>query len=251
MGVLRHLLASVPEEVAGALESEFQGLELRFGRGDWGPAELNGGRFAEAVLRYLEWKRAGTYTRVGEQVDRTRIVRGVENDGQLPEGLRFLVCKGAELLLDLRNRRDVAHLGSVTGVSGMDSALVMRVASWMLAEIVREEGGASPREAEEVIEKLNARRVPLVEEIGGDIVVLAEKVDAPTRALLALYHTYPRPLGIGELLSIVRYGNSTRFRRLLEAKESEGLLHLKDRSAYLTRKGVAWLEKHVDMELRV
>jgi hypothetical protein len=251
MSELELALPHVPKELVSMLEAEYREAEARFARGDWGPAELNGGRFAEATLRILEWRRTSTYTPIGVQVDRKRILREVEADSTLPEGMRFHVAKAADLLMDFRNKRNVAHLGANLNIDAMDSQLVMRLISWILAEIVREEGRVGAGEAQVLIDRLTSRRLPLVEEVGGDLRVVATNLDAATRALVALYRGYPRPLTVETIRKAVGYLNGSRFRALLAQKSKEGILHFKGDDVYLTGKGVAWVEKYVEMRLEV
>lgn len=248
---LQTYLAAVPHELVQALEKEYSQLESRFARHDWGPGQLNGGRFAEAVLRYLEWKQAGSYTAIGQQLNRTRAVNVISADTSLPEALRFHVRRCAELLLDVRNKRDVAHLGTSIDVKEMDSRLVLRLASWSLAEIIREEAGVRAEEVQRVVDRLSAREVPLVEEIDGEIVVLATDLSATQRAMLVLYHTYPRRFGMRELQRSVKYKHVTEFRRLMEQQERVARVHVSDDGIVLTRKGLAWVETNIEMRLEI
>lgn len=251
-GSLRSILPSIPTDIVDALETEFGELESRFARGDWGPAELNGGRFAEAVLRLLEWRESGgQYTPIGKQLNREAILKRVTNNASLPDGLRFHVAKCGEILMDIRNKRDVAHLGTVIDVDEMDARLVVRLAAWSLAEIVREEGGLSAQGAQALVDRLSAKRIALVEEVGGDLVVVATHLTARQRALVALYRAYPNPVNIKTLRQSVGYTNLTRFRQILRHQAKAGIAHIKDDEVYLTRKGVGWVEKHIDMHLKL
>ena len=251
-GSLRSILPSIPTDIVHALETEFGELESRFARGDWGPAELNGGRFAEAVLRFLEWRMSGgQYTPIGKQLNREAILNRVRNNASLPEGLRFHVAKSSEILLDVRNTRDVAHLGAVIDVDEMDARLVMRLAAWISAEIVREESGLSARDAQALIDGLSAKRIPLVEEVGGDLVVVATNLGARERALVALYRAFPAPINMNVLRQAVGYQHSKRFRQILGDQAKAGIAHIKHDEVYLTHKGVAWVEKHIDMQLKL
>ncbi len=248
---LNTLIPSVPVEITKVLEEEYGELESRFARRDWGPAELDGGRLAEGLLRYLEWKGAGTFTAIGKKLDRQRIVNQVENNASIPQGVRFHVLRCAELLLDVRNNRDVGHLGADIDVNEMDSRLVKRLASWSLAEIVREESKATPEESQAVVDRLSARSLSLVEEIGGELIVVATDLETEDRAMVGLYQKFPHPWEIGALRKAVNYQNSTRFRKLLEARETQGLVHLAEDKVYLTRKGAAWVDKNIDLELKI
>lgn len=248
---LQTLIPSVPSDITDAMEREYVDLESRFARGDWGPAELDGGRFAEAVLRYLEWKRSGHFTPIADQLDRTTIVNSITNDASLPEGLRFHVRRCAELLLDVRNKRYVAHLGNDVDVNEMDAHLVFRLTSWSLSEIIREESNSGADEVQKMVDRLSVKHLPLVEEVAGELIVVATNLTALDRSMLALYRTFPEALDFGKLRTAVKYENPTRFRGLIKRLAKEALVHVKGDDVYLTRKGVRWVEQNIDFSLRI
>lgn len=249
---LRQTLPNVPPAIAVALEKEFAHIQQRFSRRDWGPSTLNGGRFAEALFRYLEWKGSGgPYTPIGQQLDRSSIASRVRRNAKIPQGVRFHVLSCAELLMDIRNRRDVAHLGPTLDVNEMDSRLVLRLASWALSEIIREEAQLPHSSIQNVIDRLSSKQVSLVEEIDGDLVVVATNLPAKDRALVALYHCYPNSMDIDSLRRATQYKNQTRFRKLLDQEQKDGKLVLIGDHAFLTAKGAAWIEKHIELVLRV
>ncbi len=246
------LLTNIPTEIVKAIEIEFQALDARFSRHDWGPAELNGARFSEAVFRYLEWKQSGNFTAIGIQINRLNITNRVLNDVNMPEGLRFHVLKCAEILLDIRNKRNVAHLGNTINVDEMDSRLVLRLAKWVLSEIIREESNTHPKVIQNIVDKLSAKEIPLVEEIEGDIIIVGTHLKSNERALVALYHSYPNPIVINSLQEMIKYKNATRFRdEILEEEIKEGIIHIKENKVYLTQKGCAWVEKNINMHLEI
>lgn len=213
---------------------------------------MSGGRFAEAVLRFLEWRESGgNYTLIGEQLNRQTILNKVRNNASLPEGLRFQVANCCEILMDIRNKRNVAHLGTIIGVDEMDAHLVMRLATWTLAEIVREESNLSAQDAQALIGRLSARRLPLVEEVGGDPIVVATDLPARERALVALYSNYPNPMNVKELRKAVGYSHSTRFREMIQDQAKAGITHIIGDDVYLTQKGAAWVDRNIEMQLKL
>lgn len=245
-------MPTVPADISDSLQNEYGELESRFARGDWGPAELNGGRYAEAVLRYLEWKRSNSYTPFGKQLDRMGIINGVTNDASLAEGIRFHVRRCADLLLDVRNKRDVAHPGVTIDVREMDSKLVMRLASWSLAEIIREESGLPVSDVQQLVDRLSATQFPLVEEIGGELVVVAKNLTTREQALVALYHAFPDPVPLQHLQRAVKYKRAPRFKQMMQEEDSKGVVHFQDDLVYLTRaRGVPWVEKNIDLQVRL
>lgn len=142
-------------------------------------------------------------------------------------------------------------MGTEVDVNEMDAQLVIRLAAWTLAEIVRQEGKLSAGDAQAIIDRLTVRRLPLVEKVGGDLVVVATDLSAKERALVALYHAFPKPMNIRALRESVGYKNLARFRRILSDQAKGGTTHIKGDDVYLTQKGVAWVEKNIDMRLKV
>jgi hypothetical protein len=139
----------------------------------------------------------------------------------------------------------------VINVDEMDSKLIMQLTTWALSEIVREESKLDADKIQSIINKLNAYCLPLVEEIAGDIVVVATEYDAGTRSLIALYRPFPEGIDLKQLQKIIGYGNVTRFISIIKEKMRKGLVYLKEDKVYLTNKGAVWLQKTIDMELRI
>lgn len=245
-------LKSIPNELSERIYDEYLKLESRFSRQDWSPAELNGGRLAEMIFRYLEWKQTGSYTPISDQINRQGIYNSIFQDPSLPEGIRFHVLKSADLIFDFRNKRDVAHIGVDIDVDEMDSRLIMRMAAWIISEIIREESNLTPIESQKLIDQLTAEMYPLVEEIDGDLVVLANSLSAAEKLLIALYHEYPEPINFDDLRTSIDYANKSRFENeVIKDLQKEKLVHLKQGQAYLTKKGIAWIEQNIDMELEI
>jgi len=251
---LTSALGVVPSDIVNAIAKEYTELESRFSRHDWTPGELNSGRFAEAILRYLEWKESGgsKFTSFGTQVNRQAIVNRVSVNTNVPEGLRFLALKCTELLLDIRNKRDVAHPVNIVNVDEMDSRLALRLANWVLSEIIRVEATLSTKDIQEIIDELSVKEISLIDEIDGDIVFIGLHLKMIERVLVVLYHTFPKSIDISKLRQIVKYGNSTRFRdEIVNGLVKDGKAYLKNDNVFITSKGIAWLEKYVDFQMKV
>lgn len=250
--ILNIALGHIPVQLRDALISEFVAIESRFSRMDWGPAELNGGRFAEVVLRFLEWRESqGNFTPIGTALNRQKVLNQVRRNPAVPDGLRLHVSACCELLMDIRNRRDVAHLGDVIDVDEMDAHLVMRLVAWSLAEIIREESGIPPMEVQSIITRLSVRRLPLVEEVAGKLIVVSTNLKAKDKALVALYSAYPKPIEINTLRNAVNYGNASRFKQILLNQQKVGIAYVDDEIVHITKKGVAWVESNIDLTLEV
>jgi hypothetical protein len=65
-------------------------------------------------------------------------------------------------LYEIRNNRNVGHVGGDVDPDLMDSSAVLSMASWIVAELVRVFHGVSTEEAQAVVNNLAERRLPLV-----------------------------------------------------------------------------------------
>lgn len=116
----------------------------------------------------------------------------------------------------------------MVNVEEMDARLIMRLGNGSISDIVQEEGQVKPQDAKNLIDRLSATHVPLVEEIGGDLVVVATNLKAATRALVALYHAYPDPIPLNDLQEAVHCQHPTQFRdEIIGDHQSNGLVLVK------------------------
>jgi hypothetical protein len=109
---------------------------------DWGPGQLMGGRFAEAMLRVYQHLLGQPWTPFGTDIpaaQKTAITNAVTNSPAIDDQVRQKTVPLTRLLLDFRNNRDVAHLGGFDANS-MDALFVMNSATWVLCELVRVHG---------------------------------------------------------------------------------------------------------------
>lgn len=250
MNPLAQHLSSIPSELVLALQTEFQKLHQQYFLGKWEPAQLDGGRFAEAVLRLVQFKDTGTFTPIGTQLTRKTIVGSAASNTSLPASLRLQIPTLAELVMDFRNNRNSGHLGTID-VNEMDSAFVLAAANWVVAELIRLETQMSPADAQAEIKKIIERKVPIVEEIGGRLKCLDPKLDAKTKAVIFCYQKFPDGLSLGILVDWTEYSNKGVLRNQLRELNKDGIIDFRDESARLTKKGITWVEKNIKFELDV
>lgn len=250
MNLLAQHLNSLPNKLITALQVEFQKLHQQYFLGKWEPTQLDGGRFAEAVLRIVQYKDTGTYTPIGTQLNRKTIVGSAAKNIVLPDSLRLQVPALAELVIDFRNNRNSGHLGAID-VNEMDSALVLSASNWILAELIRLETQMSPNDAQAEIKKIIERKMPIVEEIGGRLKCLNPKFGAKEKALVFCYQKYPGPVSLDELNDWMQYSNKGVLRKQLQDLDKDGRFDFREDIALLTKKGVLWVEKNIPFEIEI
>ena len=250
MNPLTQHLNNLPGDLISALQDEFQKLHQQYFLGKWEPSQLDGGRFAEQVFRILELKQSGNFTPIGIPIQRANINSTVSQDTLLPESIRFHILKLADLILDFRNKRNVAHPSAVD-VNEMDSTFVINAANWIVAELIRLETKMSPADAQSEIKKIIERKVPIVEEIGGRLKCLDDRLGAKEKAMVLCYQKYPSDLSLDNLASWIEYSNKVVLRKELAVLNKDGRLDFREDKARLTKKGLLWVEKNISFELEI
>lgn len=250
MNPLTQHLSNLPSELVTSLQTEFQKLHQQYFLGKWEPAQLNGGRFGEAILRIVEHKNTATFTAIGAQLNRKQIVNSAAQNTALSKSLRLQIPILAELVMDFRNDRNVGHLGTID-VNEMDSTFVLNATNWIVAELIRLETQMSPAAAQAEIKKIIERKVPIVEEIGGRLKCLNPKLDAKTKAVVFCYQKYPETISLDSLVDWTEYTNKGVLRKQLQSLNKDSILDFRNDSAQLTRKGLEWVEKNISFKLEV
>src|SRR5258707_13565629 len=88
-------------------------LLVEFRKGDAEAALNAAGLFAEHALRAIEYVRTGKAPSEIKSV--SAVIKGIENDGNLPESLRVLVPRIASAaLFDIRSKRGAAHVKEIS-----------------------------------------------------------------------------------------------------------------------------------------
>lgn len=250
MSALQKYLSNVPSALVTELESEFQKLHQQYYLGKWEPSQLDGGRFAEHVFRYIEFKQNKTYTPIGSVLPRLSIFNSASQDVTLPESIRFHILKLADTILDFRNKRNVAHPGTID-VNEMDTTFVIQAANWIVAEFIRIEAQMTPVDAHSEIKKIIERKVPLIEEIDGRLKCLNPKLGAKEKVLVFCYQKYPQKITLDSLVDWMGYSNKSVLRTELKSLHKDGRLEFRDDKTQLTKKGLLWVEKNISFEIEI
>jgi hypothetical protein len=138
--------------------------------GQYDACGLRAGKFCEVVIRLLQKQLTGTYTPFGTKLPNfTEECRKLE---RLPksagvESLRIIIPRALDYIYTLRNKRDIGHIGGDVDANETDAAACTRTIDWCLAELIRIFHNLSLEEAQELIDSLVTRQLPLVWEVGG------------------------------------------------------------------------------------
>jgi hypothetical protein len=260
MSVNRAAISSVisppfPSDITDHLLEEYVHIKQQFFLRKYQPSELNGGRFAECLVRLLEFLTTGTYTPFGTSFGTgvtDRVLNGALSNTALPETMRFYMSKLGRVLLDIRNKRDVAHVGGKVSPNYSDSLLVCQAADWILTDLIREYATCPIDVAQRLVRNINEVKIPIVAEVDGFVRVQKTELSMRDRTLVVLYYKQPAKVRDTDIAKWILYKNTSRYRtEILVQLHNEALIHYADGCATLLHKGERYVELHVGMELLV
>lgn len=241
-----------PADVLEAMLVEYLHIKQQFFLRKFRPTELNAARFCEYVLRILQFLDTGACTPLGTSIQTQTIINSIGHNTSLPNTIRIFIPRLIRVILDVRNQRDVAHVGGEVSPNLSDSLLVVHATDWILTELVRHFHNCSVQEAQQIVNAINEVKIPIVAEIDGFIRVQDVKLDAKQKVLVILYHKNPDKVEDVDLAKWVRYGNVSRFKSdILKKLDDDALIHYHNKYCILLDKGVLFVEKYIPKELLV
>lgn len=242
----------LPKEIVTHLLSDYTEIKQHFAFRKFRPSELNGGRFAEGVLRLVENLDKGSYTPFGTPLDSDKIVNRAIQNTTLHESMRFYIPRMARILLDVRNRRNVAHPGGDVDPNLSDSLFVSHGADWILTEILRLYYKCTINDAKKIAESLNEFSIPIIADVDGFVRVQNTKLDFKQKTLAILYYKHPNKVSDSDLIKWTRYSNPTKYKReILGDLDSSVYIHYQAGQCTLLGKGIIYVEKHIPMDMLI
>lgn len=213
------VLAGLPAGLRSELIDSYRNIERNFIERRWEPSELNGGKFAEVVYTIVSGAVAASIpakaSKPKNMADSCRALEGKPANPSLvgDKSLRVYIPRALVFLYDIRNQRGVGHIGGDVDPNAMDASVVVAVASWVMAELVRIFHGVSTQEAQDTAAALVERKTPLIWEVdpGGTKRVLSARVVGKDQVLLFLHHSVGW-VSAADLFRWVEQKNPTQFR---------------------------------------
>lgn len=228
-------LTAIPTGLRTPLLDEFAEIARNFMERRWTSTELSGGRFCEIVYTILDGHARGVFAAApSKPANFVAACRQLENNANVPRSFQILIPRLLPALYEIRNNRNVGHVGGDVDPDFMDSSAVLSMASWIVAEFVRVFHGVSTQEAQAVVNNLAERRLPLVWKSGDIRRVLNPSMILTDQILLLLGSVAGRVsadqvftwTGYKKRDYFVRLVRKLHDRRLLEFHEQLGEVEL-------------------------
>ncbi|SRR6266851_1683803 len=228
------LLASFPARKVDEILLHYEILSREAQLDRYESCLVNGGKFVEAVLKCLH------YRRTRDEVDSVRVdeeIRLLESAFSLSESERMTIPRTLRIIYEHRNKRGGAHNSSFDPTK-MDCAFVVAASSWVMEELTRLYLINDPFTAQALVENLLVKHIPLVEEIDGDPMILKLGLSARVQLEILLYYCYPNRCTMKDLIRWVRYQSDNNVRTTLRNMMIKGLVHENETGWKLTQSGV-------------
>lgn len=217
-------LSAIPKGLRDPLLREYRDIVQNYMERRWAPSELSGGRFCEVVYTIIDGMASGSYAAgPAKPSNFVGACRNLENHTNLTRSLRILVPRMLPALYEVRNNRNVGHVGGDVDPNHMDSTVVLSIVNWIMAELVRVVHDVSIEDAKALVEALADRQIPLVWERGGVKRVLDPEYSLQDQ-LLILLASVVDDVQVEELMNWLDYTNKQYFGRLLNKLHKERLI---------------------------
>ena len=203
-------------------------------------SEVEGGRFCEAAFRLLEQITQGTFTPIGTQLNSEAVIHKLENlpKGSHPDAVRIHIPRALRLVYDIRNKRDAAHLADGIDPNLQDATMVTSVLDWVLAEFIRLYHNVSANVAQQLVEQIVTRTVPVIQDINGFLKVLKPNLAVGDHCLVILYQLGTHGCTFDEMERWVRPKMRANLGRTLRGLgEAKDLIHFDGGRYIITQLG--------------
>jgi hypothetical protein len=223
---LEAALADVPTTFRHKIITSYIEIKKRYSKAlfdaSFDSAGLSSGKFTESVFRCLQHSLTGTHIPFGKNIpnfaDECRKLIQLPSAAGI-ESLRVIIPRALVFLYTIRGKRGIGHVGGDVEANAIDTATIVRVADWIVCELIRVFHHLSLEEAQAIVDALSARNIPFIWEVGGVRRILRTDLDYKQMVLLLAYDNVDGVM-VEDLFQSTEYSNLAMFK-----KSVLGLLH--------------------------
>jgi hypothetical protein len=248
---LAGVFTALPERLRTELLDAFNEVVKNFREHRWEPAELNGGKLCEAVYSILRGNVDGNYpARAKKPANMVDACKKLETDTDpaiVPRSVRIQIPRMLVALYEIRNNRNVGHVGGDVNPNHMDAVCVMQISKWVVAELVRVLHSVDTETATEIVDSLVERETPLIWEINGKRRVMNKGLSMRDKTLVLL-HGDGGEVSEGDLVSWIEHSNPSVYRRDVLRKAHKDRLIEYDQNratAQISPRGIEHVEENL------
>ncbi len=245
-GLVREdVFSALPEKLREELVDSFSEIVKNYAERRWEPAELNGGKLCEVAYCVVKGIVDGKFPkRASKPRNMVDACRNLESATGVPRSVRIQIPRMIVALYEVRNNRNVGHVGGDVDPNHMDAVCVLQMSKWIVAELIRMLHEQSVDEAAALVEALVEREVPLVWKVGDKMRVLDPDLSYKDTTMVLL-HAVTGSVAEADLFAWTEHPNVSNYRRDVLRKEHKSRLLEYDQEAgtvELSPRGVEYVE---------
>ena len=214
---LNSALSNVPSTFRPKIIDTYLSIKTAYDEGNYESAALRGGKFCEAVLRFLQNHFTQQYTPFGQKINNfTDECRKIERlpATQGDESLRVIMPKSLDYAYTIRNKRGIGHVGGDVDANQIDAATVMRVSDWVLCELMRYFHAMPLEDAQALLDAISTRQQPYIWNVAGKKRIQSTNLTKKDEVLLLLHSELQAGILVEDLQEWIGYkGRLSDFKR--------------------------------------
>jgi len=249
--ILNAALLKIEKKFRGKISSSYLDLKRNCVEARHDAVGISAGKFCEIILRHLQKRIFGSYIpfkdQIGNFADECRKLIASPK-GSSTDSERIVIPRAIVFLYTMRNKRGIGHVGGDVDTNQIDIALVARVADWILCELIRIHHGLSLEEAQDIVDSISERELPVIWEVAGKKRVLKNGVTAKDQILILLYSCPDSAVLVEDLFDWVEYSNLSIFKsRLIKDLHKKRFVEFnKDtETVFLSPTGSKYVEENI------
>lgn len=246
---LRNALKGLPEGLRNPLIKEYSDA-LEAGRSaKWETVGLKAGKLCEIICTILEGHTTGKFnSKPSKPKNMQAACQAFANAGSsFPRSVRLQMPRVIAAVYELRNNRDVGHVGGDVDPNKSDGEFFLRSIKWLMAELVRVFHSVDVDEAAEIVGSVSAKTHSSIWTKGDKTRVLDTSLSARQKVLLVLYHA-DGEMTESSVRRAVEYQHPTNFRnKVLKPMHKDKLIdyETKNQSIEILPPGILEVESSV------
>jgi hypothetical protein len=177
---------------------------------------LSAGKFCETIFRFTEYElNSGNFTPFSGKI--TNLVKAFQEFEKTAkvlghESLRLTIPRAVILIYTLRNKRGIGHVGGDIDANAIDGSTIVKLADWVICELIRVYHTMSFEEAQAVVDSLNTKSIPTIWEVNGKKRVLKKGLPYKDQVLLLTYSEVDNAVAVEDLFTWTQYSSLSMFR---------------------------------------
>ncbi len=248
---LNEALAGISAQFRNRIIKYYTDLKIRYRQELFDASGLSAAKLSECVLRLLQHELTGSFTPFSKEITNFRdecvaLERIPKTQGR--ESTRVIIPRALLFIYTLRSKRGIGHIGGDVEADRIDLGTITKCCDWIVCELLRIYHSLSLEEAQDLLDSISDRELPVIWEVGSKKRVLKEGLSAREQTLLLCYSCSESQVPTEDLCSWIEYSNTTVFKNRVLAPLHKARLIEYERDAELVTlspKGLKYVEENI------